>query len=350
MLDGGEAIRKLALNAARYSGLAPLARRFGGSLGAILMLHRVTAAPVSPLGINRHLAITPQFLNEILAEVARLGYRFISMDEALDRIRYPKAEPFVTITADDGYRDNLTEALPVLERHQAPITIYIAPALIDRTVALWWEVIEDLVSRRDHVTFVSAGREILLDASTPSNKSAAVRRLQNHLTSEIPEEQQMLSLRNLAEANGSDLSVGREALMDWSELGAIAAHPLVTIGAHSVHHYNLKRLPTEAVLRELRESAEILESRLGTKPRHLAYPYGYESAVGPREVQLARETGYTSAVTTRHGLIQPEHAGHLHALPRISVNGRYQQVGYIRTMLSGVTTALANRGKRVVTV
>ena len=40
----------------------------------------------------------------------------------------------------------------------------------------------------------------------------------------------------------------------------------------------------------------------------------------------------------------------MHALPRISVNGRYQSVAYLRTMLTGITTPIANRGKRLVTV
>ena len=65
---------------------------------------------------------------------------------------------------------------------------------------------------------------------------------------------------------------------------------------------------------------------------------------------LAKEAGYASAVTTRHGVLHPGHADHLLALPRISVNGRYQRVAHIRTMLSGITTPLANRGRMVVTV
>ncbi|TGW07216.1 polysaccharide deacetylase, partial [Mesorhizobium sp. M2D.F.Ca.ET.145.01.1.1] len=56
------------------------------------------------------------------------------------------------------------------------------------------------------------------------------------------------------------------------------------------------------------------------------------------------------AVTTRHGVLRAEHAGFLHALPRISVNGRYQSLHHIRTMLSGVTTPLANAGKMLVTI
>ena len=82
----------------------------------------------------------------------------------------------------------------------------------------------------------------------------------------------------------------------------------------------------------------------------MAYPYGYRRAVGPREVKLAAEAGFASAVTTRHGLIQPQHETHPCALPRISINGRYQQVGYVRTMLSGVITPLANSGRLVITV
>jgi peptidoglycan/xylan/chitin deacetylase (PgdA/CDA1 family) len=82
----------------------------------------------------------------------------------------------------------------------------------------------------------------------------------------------------------------------------------------------------------------------------MAFPYGFPSAVGQREVELAEKAGFASAVTTRHGLIRSEHARHLRALPRISLNGRYQDVGYVRTMLSGVTTPLANSGRRLVTV
>ena len=59
---------------------------------------------------------------------------------------------FATITADDAYRDNLTEALPVLEKHGAPMTIYVAPALIDGTADLWWDVIDDIVASRMHAS------------------------------------------------------------------------------------------------------------------------------------------------------------------------------------------------------
>ena len=150
MIDAGEAIRKLALNVARYSGLAPLARPLVGGIGAILMLHRVTAAPEKPLGINRHLNIAPDFLDAVIADMKAGGYAFVSLDEAIERIERGGVDgQFATITADDAYRDNLTEALPVLEKHGAPLTIYVAPALINGTADLWWDVIDDIVNARD---------------------------------------------------------------------------------------------------------------------------------------------------------------------------------------------------------
>lgn len=348
MIDGGEVIRKLALNVARYSGLAPLARPLMGGIGAILMLHRVTAVPEKPLGVNRHLNIAPDFLDALIADMKASGYTFVSMDEAVERIRRGGADGlFAAITADDAYRDNLTEALPVLEKHGAPLMIYVAPALIDGTADLWWDVIEDIVGAGKVLKLKRHSGLEVLDCTAAD----ALPKLYDHLTLEVPEEAQRSVLRDFAAVAGVDPGEpGRRTLMRWDEIRSIAAHPLVSIGAHTVNHYNLKRLPEEKARREMTEVVTLLRSELGESPRHLAYPYGYASAVGCREVALAKEAGYVSAVTTRHGVLRAAHAAHLLALPRISINGRYQRVAHIRTMLSGITTPLANRGRMVVTV
>jgi peptidoglycan/xylan/chitin deacetylase (PgdA/CDA1 family) len=352
MIDGGEAIRKLALNMARYTGLAPLARPFVGGIGAILMLHRVTATPEKPEGVNRHLNIDPDFLDAVIADMKARGYTFVSMDEAVDRILAGgKGGQFAAITADDGYRDNIAEALPILEKHGAPITIYVAPGLIDGTTDLWWDVVEAIVDARDSLSVPARGGAFTLDCSTPAKKLQANMRLHDYLALEVPEEEQCTLLRDLACSSGVDADAPRRnTLMNWDELRAAASHPLVTIGAHTICHYNLKRLAEPCARREIEDGRGILKRQLGEVSRHLAYPYGYASAVGYREVGLAREAGYATAVTTRHGVLRAEHANFLHALPRISINGRYQNLAHIRTMLSGVTTPLANAGKRVVTV
>jgi len=351
MFDGRELARKLFMNVAHYSGLASaVAPRLAG-IGTILMLHRVNDEQPTELGLNSHLAITPGFLDAVLTMMKRMGYAFVSMDEAVERVaRGTAGGRFAAITLDDGYLDNLTHALPVFESHDVPFTIYIAPALTERRVGLWWEMVEDIVTRRDWLVYLTDKGKVSLDCSTREGKLEAARRLQDYLTTDVPEQDQQAWLAELL-APGRSGGAGARGpeMMNWDEVRRIAAHPLGSIGAHTVNHYNLRRLSAGEAEREIAASRDIIAIETGTPPRHFAYPYGYEKAVGEREVRLVREAGYASAVTTRHGMLQAEHRNHLHALPRLSVNGRYQQIGYVRTMLSGLTV-LAESRKRLVTV
>jgi peptidoglycan/xylan/chitin deacetylase (PgdA/CDA1 family) len=347
MIDAVDRMRSIVMTSARMSGLSMLASAAMGSAGAVFMLHRVndTTDPTSP---NAHLTVTPKFLDATLSDAKRLGYRFVAMDEAVEELvsRSRSSARFAAITFDDGYLDNLTNALPVLEAHDAPATIYIAPGLTDGTVRPWWEIVDFAIKRRNTL-YVPTGQGTLpLDCSSPKARQEAWRRLSAHFTTTLPERDIQAAL---------DALVGRgEAMggpfMDWDQLRAIARHDLVDLGAHTINHVNLKRLEESDALEEMVASARIIESETGSRPRHFAYPYGYEAAVGAREVGLARAAGFASAVTTRHGILTSEHADHLHALPRISLNGRHQNVGHVRTMLSGFTTALANRGRRTVSV
>ncbi|MCB1417523.1 MAG: polysaccharide deacetylase family protein [Notoacmeibacter sp.] len=355
MFDRGEVIRKVILNGVRWTGLSRLYRAMNPCAGAILMLHRVTAFETSPLGYHRHLSITPSFLDDLLTALTADGYRFISMDEMARRLAggdQPKSNDCViAITADDGYRDNMTEALPVLERHHAPITIYAAPAQIDRRVTLWWNVLEEVIARREGFYLPTPDGTALIDCATPAAKRQAYEQVEHYLTEDVAEEAQDGLVRELATLAGYDPDTpGRELLMDWDELRALSRHDLVTIGAHTIHHYNLKRLSSEKAYEEMVSAADVIELELGKRPAHMAFPYGYEAAAGAREVDLAAKAGFLTATTTRHGLLTGGHQSHMHALPRISVNGRYQSVHHLRTMLTGITTPIANGGKRLVTV
>ena len=91
--------------------------------------------------------------------------------------------------------------------------------------------------------------------------------------------------------------------MDWPEIAALAADPLVTIGAHTVNHPMLAKLPEKAVRAEMDLSRSVIEAALGTRPAHLSYPYGDPDSAGPREFTIAAELGFKTAVTTRPGVL-----------------------------------------------
>lgn len=354
MADWKEPLGKLLMKGLVQSRLTALARPLLGGRGAILMLHRVTAEPGTRFGFNSHLTVDPVFLDQLLREMKKQEFIFMTLDEAVDCIADETAGRFAVITLDDGFRDNLVEALPVFERHGTPFTVFIAPGLIDGSVELWWELVEAAVTATQdpNVTIeLPGGGRAAYNCSTETARVTAYVEICRLLSETLAEEDQVAPVRSLAASAGIDATAfRRKRLMDWDEISRIASSPLCTIGAHTVHHYNLKRLRADAALQEMCASADILDERLGARPRHFAYPYGYREAVGKREADLAAEAGFKTALTTRHGVIHKRHAGHLRCLPRISVNGRYQDIDYVNAMLSGLTTPIANLGKTVVTV
>jgi peptidoglycan/xylan/chitin deacetylase (PgdA/CDA1 family) len=78
------------------------------------------------------------------------------------------------------------------------------------------------------------------------------------------------------------------------------------------------------------------------RPQHLAYPVGDKTSAGPREFAIAAELGFKTAVTTRPGVLFEQHRQHLMALPRLSLNGEFQRMRYVRVLMSGAATALWN--------
>ena len=343
---------KAILNSLYFSGAQAVSRFWFSGLGAILMLHHVREETPAEFSPNRHLSISPVFLDKLLTKLAEKGFEFITLDEALSRLRThnPKdwPDPFVTITLDDGYRDNLENAAPIFRKHGAPFTIYVASGLVDGKADLWWEDLEQIIAKRDGFYLESPQGRIAFETPDVTSKYRTFSELLTFLSFSVSEAEQRRMVRDLAEQSAYDPDAHRaREIMTWDELASLTADPLCTVGAHTVHHNAIARLNEEQASRELVEGARVLEMELGEWPRHFAFPYGFPAAAGPRDFALAKAAGFASAVTTRHGVLYPDHADHLYALPRISLNGGFQSMRYVDTLLSGLPTRIHNRGARL---
>lgn len=333
----------------RLTGLHRLAGVATRGRGAVLMLHNVRPwRPPSPgFTPNRLLEITPEFLDDVLGLARRMGFDFVTMDEASTRLADGDAPPFLALTFDDGYRDTATFALPVLERHRAPFTVYVATGFADRGAGMWWLELEAALRAADHIAIDDEGLSLALPAATPRQKSDAFERIYWALRGGS-EAGLLRVVGSLAERHGVDRAAIVETLcMDWPEIAALAGHPLATIGAHSVSHKMLAKWPIEIAREEMGASKRRIEQMLGRPVRHFAYPVGDPTSAARREFDLARELGFASAVTTRPGMLFAAHRDHLTALPRVSLNGNWQDIGYCEVLLSGAPFALWNRGRRL---
>jgi peptidoglycan/xylan/chitin deacetylase (PgdA/CDA1 family) len=318
---------------------APLTR----GLGAILMFHHVRPWAEREFAPNRLLEITPEFLDATLGHVRARGFEVISLDAALQRIAAPGERPFVVLTFDDGYRDNIEHALPVLEKHAAPFTMFITSGFADRTARLWWIELEEAIRRLERVALDDLG----FSTVTAAEKERAYAILYRLLRGGPEERLLEICARLCAQAAIEPTRNPAELCLDWAGIQNLSQHPLATIGVHTLTHPMLAKHSEDLVRSELAESRARIEEAIGKPARHLAYPVGDPTSAGPREFALARELGFASAVTTRPGMIFPEHAAHATALPRLSVNGRYQSLDMLDILLSGAPFALWNRGRRV---
>ncbi len=331
------------------TGLHRLAARYTRGLGAILMFHRVRAAAGDAFAPNAGLEIAPAFLDQLLTRLKAQGYAIVALDEAVARIRAGAADgpPFVALTFDDGYRDTADVALPILEKHAAPFTVFVTTGFADRTARMWWVEMEEAIAALPYVRIEAAGRLFDLPAATADEKQAAFEALYWPLRAGEEAELLRVSGALADEAGVERADLVDELCLNWRGLRKLSGHPLVTIGAHTLTHPMLAKHPDDFARREICESKAIIEREIGREVKHLAYPVGDPGSAGAREFVLARQAAFESAVTTRPGMIFPEHAGYMTTLPRLSVNGHHQSLATLDILLSGAPFMLWNRGRKL---
>jgi peptidoglycan/xylan/chitin deacetylase (PgdA/CDA1 family) len=309
----------------------------------ILTFHRIRPADNQKFAPNALLEITPAFFDAALTRVREKGLEIVTLDEALRRLASGEGKKFAVLTFDDGFRDVAEHALPVLQRHRAPFMNYIAPGLASRAARLWWVELEEAVRRLDRVELGALN----LPTRDAAEKAAAFDKVYWFFRAQG--EQALLdgvaALRDRAGVEPNKLV--EDLCLDWDGLRRLAECELADFGAHSMTHPRLRQIPETQARAEMAESRRVLELELGRPCPHFAYPVGDPTSAGPREFKLATELGFASAVTTRPGMIFSDHAAHLCALPRVSVNGLWQDVDYFDILLSGAPFALWNRGRRV---
>ncbi len=319
-----------------------------GGVGVILTLHHVRPPRPERFQPNRLLEVTPRFLARVVKLLRRSRVDVVSLDEMHRRMTEGDfRRRFVCLTFDDGYRDTIEHAYPILKGAGMPFAVYVPTAFPDQLGELWWLVLEAVIARNERVGLVIDGENRSFDCRSVADKRALYEELYWWLRRRETEPEMHAVVRDLAMRYQVDIAAFcQELCMNWQEIATLAADPLVTIGAHTVNHPMLSKLPENAVRAEIDLSRAVIEAALGLRPAHMSYPYGDPGSAGPREFAIAAALGFKTAVTTRPGVIFRAHAKKLLALPRISLNGEYQQLRYVRVLLSGAATAMWNGFRR----
>lgn len=332
-----------------FSGAYLAMRPFVGGIGVILTLHHVRPPRSGAFQPNRLLEVTPKFFKKLIRYLRKSGADLVSLDEVHRRLTEQDFKRrFVALTFDDAYRDLARFAYPVMKEYGVPFTLFIPTSFPDHLGELWWLGLEAVIARNKRIGLVIRGEDRRFDCATVTEKREVFDAIYWWLRSLKTEDEMRRVVRDLCARYHVDLKTFCSDLcMTWEEIAKITADPIVTVGAHTVHHGILKRASDAVVRSEMKMSRSVIEAALGVRPQHFAYPVGDATSAGPREFAIAAELGFNTAVTTRPGVLFPGHREHLTALPRISVNGEFQQMRFMRVLISGAATAMWNGFRRV---
>ena len=317
-------------------------------IGTCLNYHRITCEDFGPRTFNPNvgLSVHQDAFDEQMRFLSEHCVCLTAEDAVRLLIRGTLPVNSVVVTFDDGYRDNLTLALPILEKYGVPATIFVATGLIDRTANLWWEEHRFILERLPRLSCAWQGKSYDWDLSSLQLKEVAAADLRSLFKRlDIPDQQ---SLLNVLRAQCPEQYSYNDNILSWEEVRKLDEHPLITIGAHTRNHAILSRLTESELRSELAGSKKILEGHLNHSVDLLAYPVGLRDHASLREFAASRDAGFSAAFTTRASHLHFDHANHLHSLPRIVVD-YFDNLESLRWKLSGFEAMIQQRGRAFVT-
>jgi peptidoglycan/xylan/chitin deacetylase (PgdA/CDA1 family) len=248
-------------------------------------------------------------------QMALLRRRFVvlSMDQFARHLaeRIPLPHSSCVITFDDGWRDNLTAALPVLRQHGLSATVFLPVRFIGHRRVFWRESLTHLLvdalshartdaALRARITTVLAAEGLahLLDAEGDPRPAVidAIAGLPRERAAHLLTEIEAITGRSV------DPSTTPDTFMDWAEVHEMAGAG-VTFGGHGADHVPLADVPVQTAEAEIREARDTMRARATGAALAFAYPNGsYNGEV----VRLVKSAGYRLAFTTRPGRIQAD--------------------------------------------
>jgi len=228
----------------------------------------------------------------------------------------------VAITFDDGYRNNLCEAAPILKRLGLPATVFVTTGYVDGACEPWWYRLRLAVAETAAGTVRGPG-DIEYPIATVGDKVRSLQRLERQLKRYPYRERDRFVERTLKALNAERTPLPYTP-MGWGELTTWCREGF-DVAPHTMHHVSLGVEPPAVVREEISGSARRLQEKLGAHSPCFAYPYGSEQDLGGPEVaDMLRAQGIVAAVTTVQGVNGGDIAPY--RLKRLNVSPRHQGI------------------------
>jgi peptidoglycan/xylan/chitin deacetylase (PgdA/CDA1 family) len=284
-----------------------LGRRSADGSGSlrILAYHRVLDADPSDFAYDEGVisATTEAFYHQM--DFVRRNFDVLTFRElhAIEMEGKDWPRRALIITFDDGYRDNYTQAFPVLRQMGLPATIFLATGHIGRSRLFWWDLIAYCVkhARRKVVTLQQVS-SAPINLTTPAGRQEATSTILRWVK-QAPDEIKNRFLDRLGrdlDAVVPDWLAGGMHL-SWDEVKQMADSG-IEFGSHTVTHPILTNVDPARLDEELIESKKTIEQQLGRDCTVLAYPVGGRQNYNESVKAAVQRAGYHYGVSYAVGV------------------------------------------------
>ncbi|MCA8922340.1 MAG: polysaccharide deacetylase family protein [Planctomycetes bacterium] len=284
-----------ARNAAlQVSGVAPLYARVARPRVATILCYHSVAADEAASCVDPRWRLSPRQF-DAHARFLAAERRVVSLSALVERLVAGEApEPAtVAIAFDDGYRDNLTVAAPILAKYRLPATLFLATGHVDRGEAQFVDRLYTYWTRRTRERICLPGLDA--DLRDPGQRARCFRELNARLIV-ADHDQRADLLASLAAQLGVPQELPARLTLTWDEARELVrSFPRFEVGVHSVNHLDLVTHAHRAD-DELCQSRARVASALGVTPQHHSFPFGRSTPLLRARV---RQLGFASACADR---------------------------------------------------
>ncbi len=314
--------------------LSPLLSLIIKNQGIILCLHSVKKQTDTSRTLSR-MAITDSFLECMILHFKRQNIPIITLEDALKKIGQPITGPFVSITFDDGYRDNYTDAYPVFLKHKVPFTIFLTTGLIDQTIPMWWDALEKIIDDNNQLKF----KNQTLNNLSSSEKNKNYSTLSNIMRS-CSQPEMIEYLKNLINENETSFTFQSTYghALTWDMINTMHSSGLAHFGAHSVTHRLFSTLSKTELYTEIAVSKQRIEAETGIELQYFAYPFGQPDEIGVDAPELTENLDFRAAFTTTRKALNRHILDNMYTIPRVMIGRGSQNILKLQVNLSCLTT------------
>lgn len=321
-----------------------ISKRLFGGLGHLFMLHRVLPDDLrNQYTFNRDLAITPEFLEQTITDLKKKNYRFISLNELYDLLnkKITIKEKFICLTLDDGYRDNITYGLPIFEKFNIPVTIYVTNSFPNSTAHFWWYWLEEKVTQNKELNW----KNKIYSVKSEEQKLEVYQFLRTEIKNSNFADRTKICSDFFEKTNEQIQNECAELALSWDELRKCKSHELITLGTHTVNHLSLAHLSEDEMKTEILLGKTEMEEKLNISIEHFAYPYGSFDDAGIREFNFLKHLNFKTATLNHPGNIFLKSFKSRTYLPRYPLGNNTNQEK-LTNYLNGIQHFSTNGWKR----